>query len=159
MASMTLTRRRLLACGLGAAMAAGAVTQAAFAESEQEARDMVAQAIALYDQKGDAAFAVFNEGQSGGFVNGEVYLVVQSRGPDAKALAHAVDPKLVGTPLSQIADPTGLKFAEEMSAKATQYGSWFRYQWLDPVTGKIRPKESWAVLHKDLVFIAGVYLD
>ena len=159
MALTALTRRRLLACGLGAAMAVGALTQAAFAESEQEAQDMVAKAIALYDQQGDAAFAVFNEGQSGGFVNGEVYIVVQSRGPDAKVVAHAAEPKLVGTPLSKIADPTGLKFGEEMSAKATEYGSWFKYQWPDPVTGKITPKESWAVLHKDLVFIAGVYMD
>lgn len=153
-----MTRRRMLACGIGALMASGALSKVAMAETEQQAQAMVAKAIALYDEKGEAAIAVFNEGQASGFRDGEVYIVVQSRGPDAKVLAHGADPKLVGVALADIADPSGLKFGEEMSAKATEAGGWFKYQWPDPVTGKLGQKESWAVLHKDLVFISGIYL-
>jgi signal transduction histidine kinase len=65
---------------------------------------------------------------------------------------------MIGTPLAQIADPTGKKFAVIMSMDATEAGGWFDYQWPDPTTGKLGHKKSWAVLHKDLVFIAGFYI-
>lgn len=119
---------------------------------------MVAKAIALYDEKGEAAFRVFDEGKAGGFEDGDIYIVVQSRGTDGKVLAHAADPKLVGTPLDKIADPTGKKFGVIMSQDATEAGGWFDYEWPDPSTGKLSNKRSWAVLHKDLVFIAGFYV-
>lgn len=145
--------------GFALALAAGvAMPVAAHAGTKEEAKAMVAKAIALYDEKGDAAFKVFDEGKASGFEVGDVYIVVQSRGPDGKVLAHAADPKLVGTPLTQIADPKGKKFGEIMSAEATPAGGWFDYEWPDPATGKLGNKTSWAVLHKDLVFIAGFYV-
>jgi cytochrome c len=151
-------RRRFMA--YVAAIGGAAVLGAGFAlaASEQEAKDMVAKAIALYDEKGDAALAIFNEGKASGFAAGEVYIVVQSTGADAKVLAHAADPKLVGTPLQDIADPTGKKFGVEMSEKATEEGGWFDYDWPNPATGKVQKKKAWAVLHKGLVFISGIYV-
>lgn len=150
-------RRQLLAgiAGLGLCLPAAAALAGA---QEEEAKAMVAKAIALYDEKGDAAFRIFDEGKASDFVNGDIYIVVQSRGPDAKVLAHATTAKLVGMPLSEIADPTGKKFGEIMSREATEAGGWFDYEWPDPVTGKLGHKTSWAVLHKDLVFIAGFYV-
>ena len=149
-------RRRFvaMAAGLVLVTAAGPV----LAASEQEAKDMVAKAIALYDEKGDAALAVFNEGKASGFEVGEVYIVVQSTGADAKVLAHAASPKLVGALLQDIADPTGKKFGAEMSEKATEAGGWFDYEWPNPATGKVQKKKAWAVLHKGLVFISGIYV-
>ena len=155
---MGLIRRKLLGtcvmAGLGLVWAAGP----ALAGPEDEAKAIVAKAIALYDEKGEAALQVFNEGAASGFLAGEIYIVVESRGPDGKVLAHAAAPKMIGTPLAQIADPTGKKFAVIMSMDATEAGGWFDYQWPDPTTGKLGQKKSWAVLHKDFVFIAGFYV-
>lgn len=119
---------------------------------------MVARAIALYTEKGEAAFAIFNDGKASGFSEGEIYIVVQSRGADAKVLAHASDAKLVGTPLSKISDQNGLKFAEVMSVEATTAGGWFEYDWPNPETGQVGRKKSWAVLSGDIIFIAGIYV-
>lgn len=153
-----LNRRQALATCVAAALALAGHGSPALAGPEDEAKAMVAKAIALYDEKGEPALAVFDEGKASGFLAGDIYIVVQSRGPDGKVLAHAADPKLVGTPLAMIADPTGKKFGEIMSRDATAAGGWFDYEWPDPATGKLGQKRSWAVLHKDLVFIAGFYV-
>ena len=152
-----LNRRRFVVslAAIGGAVMLGSP---AFAATEQQAKDMVAKAIALYDEKGEAALAIFNDGKASGFEEGEVYIVVQSTGADAKVLAHAADPKLVGVPLEDIADPSGKKFGKEMSEKATEAGAWFDYEWPNPATGKVQPKKAWAVMHKGLVFISGIYV-
>ena len=156
--STHINRRRLAVAGLGIALVAVFTPEPAMAATEQQAKDMVAKAIALYDEKGEAALAVFNEGKASGFEDGEIYIVVQSRGPGAKVLAHAADPKLVGTPLSEIKDPKGVMFGEDMSATATADGAWFDYTWPDPATGQLAAKRSWYVLHDGLVFISGIYV-
>lgn len=154
---MGLNRRNVLVWSAAMVLGAG-VSAPALAGPEEEAKAMVAKAIALYDEKGEAAFRVFDEGKAGGFEDGDIYIVVQSRGTDGKVLAHAADPKLVGTPLDKITDPTGKKFGVIMSQDATEAGGWFDYEWPDPSTGRLGNKRSWAVLHKDLVFIAGFYV-
>ena len=152
-----LNRRHFMAsaAAVGAAGVLGATS--ALAASEQEAKDMVAKAIALYDEKGDAALSIFNEGQASGFLDGELYIVVQSTGEGAKVIADAAKPDLVGTPLTEIVDVTGKHFGEEMNNGATEAGGWFDYQWPNPATGKVQRKKAWAVLHKGKVFITGIY--
>ena len=150
-----LTRRSVLAGAVAVTLAG--LSGGAIAATPQQAQDMVAKAIALFEEKGEAAFAVFNEGEASGFVEGEVYIVVETVGPDAKVVAHATNSKLIGTPLTQIVDENGKAFGLEMSQKATAEGSWFDYVWHNPATDKVQRKEAWAVLHKDLVFIAGIY--
>ena len=152
-----LTRRSVLAGAVAVTLAG--LSGGAFAATPQQAQDMVAKAIALFDEKGEAAFAVFNEGEASGFVEGEVYIVVESVGPDAKVLAHATNSKLIGTPLSAIADENGKAFAVEISENATAEGGWFDYVWLNPVVEKVQRKEAWAVLHEDFVFLAGIYVE
>ena len=153
---MELNRRTLLATAALAALVglAGPVQ----AGPQQEVKSMVARAIVLYDEKSNAALKTFDEGKASGYLHGDVYIVVQSRGPSAEVLAHAADPSLVGTPLSKIVDPTGKLFGVEMSKDATEEGKWFDYEWPDPSTGQIGHKRSWAVLHKGFVFIAGFYV-
>lgn len=155
---MGFNRRQVLVAGGVLALAAAGLSGPALAGPRAQSKAMVAKAIALYDEKGEAAFKVFDEGKASGFLAGDVYIVVQSRGADAQVLAHAADPKLVGTPLEKIVDPTGKKFGVIMSKDATAKGGWFDYEWPDPATGKLGHKRSWAVLHKDLVFIAGFYV-
>ena len=154
----TQNRRQLLASAFVLALGIAGLAQSAQAATEQQAQDMVARAIALYAEKGEAAIAIFNDGKASGFAVGELYIVVQSRGTDGKVLAHAANAKLVGTPLSEISDPNGLKFGEVMSGEATPVGGWFEYDWPNPATGRVGRKKSWAVLVGDLVFIAGIYL-
>ena len=151
------SRRRVLGMGAGVVLGAAAGSGVALAGPAEEAKAMVAKAIALYDAEGEAAFKTFDAGKAAGFQAGDVYIVVQSRGPEGKVLAHAADPALVGTPLDKISDPTGKKFGIIMSRDATEAGGWFDYEWPDPATGKLGHKTSWAVLHRDLVFIAGYY--
>lgn len=152
-----MTRRSVLACAVAVTFAA--LSRAAVAATPQQAQAMVAKAIALFDEKGQAAFAIFNEGEASGFVDGEVYIVVESVGPDAKVLAHAANSKLVGTPLTEILDENGKAFGLEMSQKATADGGWFDYIWHNPAADKVQRKEAWAVLHEGLVFIAGIYVE
>lgn len=152
-----MTRRSVLACAVVVTFAA--LSGAAVAATPQQAQDMVAKAITLFDEKGEAAFAIFNEGEASGFVDGEVYIVVESVGSDAKVLAHAANIKLVGTPLTEILDENGKAFGLEMSQKATADGGWFDYIWHNPAADKVQRKEAWAVLHEDLVFIAGIYVE
>ena len=153
-----MDRRQVLVAGGVMGLAAAGFAGPALAGPKARCKAMVAKAIALYDQEGDAAFRIFDKGKASGFLAGDVYIVVQSRGPEAKVLAHAADPKLVGTPLAKIADPTGKKFGVIMSEEASSKGGWFDYEWPDPVTGKLGYKQSWAVLHKELVFISGYYV-
>ena len=152
-----MTRRSVLACAVAVTFAA--LSGAALAETPQQAQDMVAKAVALFDEKGEAAFAIFNQGEASGFVDGEVYIVVESVGPDAKVLAHAANSTLVGTPLTEILDENGKAFGLEMSQQATADGAWFDYIWHNPAANKVQRKEAWAVLHEGLVFIAGIYVE
>jgi hypothetical protein len=151
-----MNRRKFVLFG-SATVLLGLLFVDARADSEVQAQEMVAKAVSLYDQKGDEALPVYSEGEAGGFKKGEVYIVVQTTGPNSAVLAHAANPKLIGTPLKDIVDPTGLRFALEMSNRATSSGGWFEYQWQNPDTGQVQMKRSWAVLHKELVFIAGYY--
>jgi hypothetical protein len=155
---ITHNRRQLLVSAFALATGVAGLSRSAQASTEQQAQDMVARAVALYAEKGEAAFAIFNEGKASGFSEGEIYIVVQSRGADGKVLAHAANAAMVGTPLSEISDQTGLKFAEVMSVEATTAGSWFEYDWSNPETGVVGKKKSWAVLFNDLIFIAGIYV-
>ena len=147
----TLNRRQALGTSVAAALALAGFCKPALAGTEEQAK-------ALYDEKGEAALATFSAGKASGFQDGEIYIVVLSRGPEGKVLAHAANPKLDGVLLDTIADPTGKKFGVIMSAEATEAGGWFDYEWPDPSTGKLGQKKGWVVLHKDLVFLAGFYI-
>ncbi|MCX7350654.1 MAG: hypothetical protein NTZ54_14425 [Alphaproteobacteria bacterium] len=83
-----INRRRVMAIGAVATLAVAGFSLKAEAGTEDQAKAMVAKAIALYDEKGDAAFKVFGEGKASGFLEGDVYIVVQSRGPEGKVLAR-----------------------------------------------------------------------
>jgi signal transduction histidine kinase len=136
---ITHNRRQLLVSAFALATGVAGLSRSAQASTEQQAQDMVARAVALYAEKGEAAFAIFNEGKASGF-------------------SDAANAAIVGTPLSEISDQTGLKFAEVMSVEATTAGSWFEYDWSNPETGVVGKKKSWAVLFNDLIFIAGIYV-
>lgn len=121
----------------------------------EQAQELVARAITLYDRVGrDAAFAAF-EDADGDFVDHDLYVFVF--GPEHTIVAHGGDPELVGTPTADLVDVDGVRFAERFMAEATPDGVWIGYKWRDPVTGEVLPKSSWVVLHDGYVFGAGIY--
>lgn len=122
-----------------------------------DARAIVASAIARFDAVGPAVLEEISSGEASGFRKGALYVVVQSTGANAKIVAHAGNPALVGMALTDIADSQGNLFAVEISDKATADGGWFDYDWLNPASGMVEAKTSWAVRHDDLVFVAGIY--
>lgn len=123
----------------------------------EEAQDMVARAIAYYDEVGaDAAFARFNTDPVPEFLNRDLYVFVF--GPDGTKLVHSVDSSLVGRTLESYIDVDGKRFGEEMRQTASPNGTWVDYKWMDPVTGEVERKSSWMVLHDGHLFGVGIYV-
>ena len=153
----TITRRFFIGSLAGAALMA--IAGSAFSEdaTAEDAKAMVAAAIARFDDAGPALLEEINSGEASDFKNGSLYIVVQSTGADAKIVAHAGNPALVGEPLASITDSQGNMFAVEISDTATPEGGWFDYDWINPTSGAVEAKTSWAVRHNDLVFVAGIY--
>lgn len=143
-----------LATGAAVAVVGG---PAHAATTRQQAKALVAYALKRYDAQPDAVIQAINEGKDGDFRKGELYLVVQETGPNAKVVAHGADPKMKGTQLDVVKDDKGRLFALDISRKATAGGQWFKYDWMNPATGKVQPKTTWAVRHKNLVFLCGFY--
>ncbi len=123
----------------------------------EEAQDMVARAIAYYDEVGaDAAFARFNTDPAPEFLDRDLYVFVF--GPDSTKLVHSIDSSLVGRTLESYTDVDGKRFGEEMRQTASPDGTWVDYKWKDPVTGEVEHKSSWMVLHDGHLFGVGIYV-
>jgi signal transduction histidine kinase len=118
-----------------------------------EAKAMVAKAIAAFDAEGTAAFAAMTA-PSETFRDRDLYLFVFDKD---KIVAHGVDATLVGRDAASFADVNGKKFGMEFIEKATPEGVWVDYVWRDPISNKDVAKSSWVVVHKDYVFGTGIY--
>ena len=122
----------------------------------EEAQDMVARAIAYYDEMGaETAFAKFNTYPAPEFLDRDLYIFVGGR--DEGMVAHAVNPSLLGVTYSSFIDADGKRFGEEMKKAASPEGAWFDYRFKNPATGEIEQKSSWAVLHDGYIFGVGIY--
>lgn len=62
--TMKVNRRQVMASAAAVGLLISALGGAALAGTEAEAKAMVAKAIALYDEKGEAAFKIFKEGKA-----------------------------------------------------------------------------------------------
>ena len=121
----------------------------------QEAQDMVARAIAYYDEMGaEAAFAKFNKNPAPEFLDRDLYIFVGGR--DDGMVAHAVNPSLLGVKYSSFVDADGRRFGEEMRNAVTPDGIWVDYRFRNPATGEIEPKSTWTVLHDGYIFGVGI---
>ncbi|MDE0174396.1 MAG: cache domain-containing protein [Defluviicoccus sp.] len=122
----------------------------------EEARDLVACAIAYYDEMGaSAAFAKFNHDPAPEFLDRDLYIFVGGR--DEGMVAHAVDPSLLGVKYSSFVDADGTRFGEEMREAVTPDGIRVDYKFRNPATGEIERKSSLAVLHDGYIFGVGIY--
>ena len=141
----------VLLIGLSAQVSAEAARGTA-----DEAKAMVARAIAAYDAEGSAALAEMNA-PSTAFRDRDLYVFVY--GPDRRIAAHGADAAHVGHDVAEYADVDGKRFAVEIMERATADGVWVDYKWKDPLSGEERPKSTWVVLHDGYVFGCGIYKD
>ena len=89
--------------------------------SAEEAQDMVARAIAYYDEMGaEAAVARFNADPAPEFLDRDLYIFVI--GPEGTVVAHGVDSSLLGVALASFIDADGKKFGEEIGLMASAEG-------------------------------------
>ena len=152
---MTIHGLRRLAAALLLTFAAPAAAGGDRGTAE-EAQDMVARAIAYYDEMGaEAAFAKFNNNPAPEFLDRDIYIFVGGR--DDGMVAHAVNPSLLGVRYSSFVDADGRRFGEEMRNAVTPDGVWVDYRFKNPTTGEVEQKSSWAVLHDGYIFGVGIY--
>ncbi len=118
-------------------------------------QQIVADAIALYDERGEAAFADISD-PDGDFIVSELYGYVLT--PEGEILAHPADPSLVGRDLYDLQDSRGTYVVQGILESATPEGGWSDYRFSNPITGLEEPKRSWSVLHDGFVFGSGYYI-
>ena len=150
---MTSILRALLVIGLLAGGMAGAAAEDR--GTADEAKAMVARAIALYREKGAAAaFAVMNR-PDGGFRDHDLYIFVY--GPDRTVVVQAADASRIGLRGDDVRDVDGKYYGKESMDAATPQGVWVDYRRHNPATGQIENKSSWLVKVDGYVFGCGIY--
>ena len=121
-----------------------------------EAQDMVARAIALYDEMGASeAMAKLTADPAPEFRDRDLYVFVYD--PRGVLVAHGVDPQVVGRLCLDLVDETGKRPCFEMWERADENGVWVDYRWPNPVSGQIEDKSSWMVRHDGYLFGVGIY--
>ena len=120
-----------------------------------KAKQQVATAIYRYNQIGEDAFDEISDAD-GPFIDGETYTFVIT--PEGVLRAHAADPDLVGDDLSETIDSDGSYVIEGISQAASSAGGLATYRFNNPATGEEEPKNSWVVLHDNLIFGSGDHI-
>jgi cytochrome c len=158
---MVVHYSRRMAIGLGVAgLAAACAGLASAAErgTAEEAKQMVAMAVALFNQKGEAAFADINGGEK--FRYKDLYVFVHSFGPDATVVAYggpAVKPPPLGRKSVDIKDADGKPIGRMFQELATGEGTWVNYRWMNPTTKMPEKKASWVIRDGGYIFGCGIY--
>lgn len=135
------------------------VGQAQAADKKADVTALMDKAIAHFNKVGaDQAYKDFSD-PNGGFIQGEIYIVVQNMKADM--VFHATNAKLIGKNMMKLKDADGKEFNKEMVEQLKSADSiWIKYKWSNPATKKIGQKESLVKkVTPDLFFIIGYYLD
>ena len=131
------------------AMASGPATKDA-------AVAMVKKAVAAIKADGTTKAYADISTPGGGFVDGEIYVVVQ--GFDGTTLAHATNLKLIGRNMIDAQDVDGKYFAKEMATRGQKEASfWMDYKFANPATKKIQIKDMYCESVAPTTVCAGVY--
>lgn len=125
--------------------------------TKDEAKAMVAKAVAFVQAQGpEKAYAEFT-GKSAAFVDRDLYVVVY--GMDGKVLAHGANAKLVGKDMLDATDVDGKYYVKERLALAAKKADfWQDYKFVNPVTKKIEPKQMFCHPLPDTAVCAGIYV-
>ena len=131
--------RLLAALAMLFSVAAGAA--AAEFGTPDEARSMAIRAADLLKDKGPAqAFPAFND-KAGAFHDRDLYVFVYDS--SGHAVAHGLNPALIGKDLSGLKDVDGMEFVKAFIAIAD--AGWVDYKWLNPTTKTVDPKTSYVI--------------
>ncbi|CAN7525277.1 cache domain-containing protein [Pseudoduganella sp. LjRoot289] len=125
--------------------------------SANEAVAMVKKAAALIKSDGkDAAFAAISDPANKDFHDRDLYIYVYDL--NGVAVAHGVNPKLVGKNLIDMKDNEGKAMIQEMVKVAKEKGSgWVDFKWPNPVTKAIEAKSGYVEKAGDLLVGSGIY--
>ena len=148
------TLKVLAVVAIGFVIAIGS-TGAAERATKDEAVAMVKKAVAAI--KADSAKAYTDITAKGGpFTDRDLYIVVYKT--DGAVLAHGQNEKLVGTNQKDNKDPDGKAFVAErieLAKKGAPF--WQDYKFMDPLTKKPEPKESYCEPVNDTAVCGGIY--
>ena len=144
----------LLAAMLFAAVTAHAQDKTKYA-TPAEAESLVKKAVVYYQKNGkDKALAEFQR-NPGPFVDRDLYVTVYDM--KANCLSH-INPKMVGKNMMDLRDPTGkYHIKERMEQAAVKDNGWQDFQFFNPQTKKVEPKQMYWEKHDNMVFAAGAY--
>ena len=131
----------------------------ASAQTQEEAKALVKQAIAMAKEKGvDETVKAIGD-PKGPFSKGDLYIWAGSL-DKVIMVAHPYQPQLVGKDLTVFKDIKGKQFFNEMVKVAKEQGSgWVDYYWPKPNTKDPVAKTSYveAVPGQSLYFGCGIY--
>ncbi|MES3024121.1 MAG: cache domain-containing protein [Pseudomonadota bacterium] len=123
-----------------------------------EAVAMTKRAIALIALHGHAkAFAEFADPANTAFHDRDLYVFVYDM--HGVAVAHGVNPKLVGKNLRDMRDIDGKYIIRGFigAAQSAAGNAWVEYKWPNPATNTVEPKSAYVERAGDLIVGAGVY--
>jgi signal transduction histidine kinase len=138
------------------AIALLAGTTLSFAATKDDAVAMVKKAVAAIKADGtEKSYAAIST-PGGRFVDGEIYVVVNSF--EGITVAHATNPKLIGRNMSEEQDVDGKYFSKDMTELARKHASfWYDFKFTNPVTKKIQVKDYYCESLSSTRVCAGVY--
>ena len=125
----------------------------------EEAKALVAKAIALFKKEGKAAFPKITSGENG-LRDRDLYVWAHSTGEKPEVVAYggpALKANPIGRPATEIVGFAGKPIGKIVQEQANENGSWIDYQWLNPATGKVEQKFGWIVRSGDHIFGCGIY--
>jgi signal transduction histidine kinase len=146
--------KRQIGGALVAALCVAGTLVAAQRGTVEEAKAMLAKAVKKVEADGTAkAVAAFND-PKGAFRDRDLYVFCY--GPDNKVTAAAT-PALIGTDITNVKDADGNSIGAAMLKMIASGGGSIEYRFMNPMTGKVEPKQSF--LHKagDQVCGVGAY--
>jgi signal transduction histidine kinase len=144
----------------GIAISLGLLAAPAYAAdkgSANEAVAMVKKAVALIKSDGkEKAFAAFSDPANKDFHDRDLYIYVYDL--NGVAVAHGVNPKLVGKNLLDMKDNEGKPMIQEMVKVAKEKGNgWVDFKWPNPVTKAVESKSGYVERAGDLLVGSGIY--
>ena len=120
----------------------------------EEAKALVAEAIAFYKANGREKTLSEVSKPNGLFVKGDLYIFVFN--PAGTIIGHGGDPALVGRDFTGVQDPDGKYFAREF-IKIGSEGGWVDYKWMNYVTKKVEAKTAYLKRIDDVIIGCGAY--
>ena len=137
---------------------AGLATSATAAEwaTKDEAVAVVKKAVAFLKEQGPEKGYAEISNKAGRFNDRDLYVVVY--GLDGKVLAHGANESLIGKNQIDAKDADGKAYVKERVELASKQPSfWQDYQFMNPVSKKMEPKQTYCERLDQTAVCAGIY--